>query len=290
MEIGYRFHDQEALERLFDTKLCGGAGSDTREFQRLEFFGDSVLKLAVDKILYDEFPGIVREEYNSIQQALNCGTTATMIANHYRLLDYFDVKIPQKQRATQGKNSLEALLGAIHLDANKAGSPATNVMEDVVRRLWKPYLDNLRQHYDGGPAEKQRSQAMRCAMDAVFAWRNEWREALLQNKEYYLQNPQMEKQFEKKDTFSISTIMSPVLQRDRLAWEVKLFVPLPPKPGDAVEKERFTACDANPTEALRAAAGAVLRFIGEHYHWQPPSTHITPGGLQSGIIQRDISA
>ncbi|WP_116086893.1 ribonuclease III [Tropicimonas sp. IMCC34011] len=110
--------------------------------QRLEFLGDRVLNLSIADMLYRTFAeageGILAPRYNVLVRKETCADVA-------RSLDLGDaMRLGRGERITGGKrrdsalgDSMEAVLGAIYLDAGFDAARA------VVERLWAPRLSTV---------------------------------------------------------------------------------------------------------------------------------------------------
>lgn len=126
--------------KLFERALThGSAARDS--YERLEFLGDRVLGLAVARWLFERFPdepeGQMSRRYNVLVARETCAEVGRElgIPAHIRL-----GKQAREDGAIGSDNVVgdvvEALLGALLLDAGLEQA------EQLVRRLWAPYLDS----------------------------------------------------------------------------------------------------------------------------------------------------
>ena len=86
-------------------------------YERLEFLGDSVLELAIARVLYDRFPdhseGRLAKIRAHVVSRQSCAAVAKELDLGSRLFDYaLDVPDPELQRISRSRNVLAALLEA----------------------------------------------------------------------------------------------------------------------------------------------------------------------------------
>ena len=118
-KISYTFKNKKYLKQAFTHKSLHN--SPGRNYERLEFLGDSVLDIIISKELMTEFPdgdeGLLTQKRASLVQKSYLASIGQML----NLMDYLKIednvnlknsKIADKQLA----NILEALIGAMYLD------------------------------------------------------------------------------------------------------------------------------------------------------------------------------
>jgi len=137
--IGHAFADREFLEQALThpsmTGTAGGAGGRGRAFERLEFLGDRVLGLAVAEWLVERHPdereGPLAKRLAAVvrREALCVVALRIALGRHLRLSPGED-ETGGRRNATVLADAVEAVIGAVHLDA---GLPAARA---VVRRLF----------------------------------------------------------------------------------------------------------------------------------------------------------
>lgn len=91
--------------------------------ERLEFLGDSVLGCAIANILYERFPECSEGELTRMRAFLVKGPTLCALAEELKISEFLklgvgELKTGGRQRESILENSLEALIGAIFLDAD----------------------------------------------------------------------------------------------------------------------------------------------------------------------------
>lgn len=127
------FKTQSSLE----TQPCSSKISDLYiSQQRLEFLGDAVLKLAIANYTYKMYPDFDEGLLSRICSNLLCTKTLAAVAKSIDLGDCIitGAKDEVSNHITVLENSMEALLGAIHLDASFQEA------EIVILRLWREFL------------------------------------------------------------------------------------------------------------------------------------------------------
>lgn len=123
-EIGYCFQDKMLLElALTHTTFAYEAQEKPiRDNQRLEFLGDSVLGMVVAEYLYENYPESSEGEMTQSRAALVNRNSLAMRAKKlnlsvYLLLGKGEKKLGGRRNFTNLAGALEAVIGAIYLDA-----------------------------------------------------------------------------------------------------------------------------------------------------------------------------
>jgi ribonuclease-3 len=130
--IGHRFHRLELLEEALTHPSAAVKG---QHYERLEFLGDRVLGLSIAGRLFELFP---KEDVGAIAIRYNGLVRDQTLVEIARELDLGkSIKLAKGERNTGGadratilENALEAVIGAVYLDAGFAAA------RDVVLRLW----------------------------------------------------------------------------------------------------------------------------------------------------------
>ncbi len=146
--IGYIFKDKSLLENALTHKsfLVKERGSKNNE--RLEFLGDSVLGFAVAQYLYKNFPSLPEGELTKIRSTVVCEKSLYKVAQRIELGKY--IYIGKGEEASNGRerpsilsDATEALFAAIYLD-----SSITEVV-DLIIRLLKEDIETAVKDRDG---------------------------------------------------------------------------------------------------------------------------------------------
>ncbi len=122
--IGYRFRDRELLEQALThrSSLSGTRRSRLVSNERLELLGDAVLGLAVTEFLFKRFPRKPEGELTNMKSVVVSRRILSRVARDLRLGEYIlmspaEERSGGRQRPSILADTLEALVGAIYLDA-----------------------------------------------------------------------------------------------------------------------------------------------------------------------------
>lgn len=135
-ELGYRFRDVSLLTTALTHRSFGSSHNE-----RLEFLGDSVLNCVIADQLYRRFPGLPEGDLSRLRAHLVRQDTLHKIASslalgQYLLLGEGELRSGGHQRPSILADGLEAIFGAIYLDA---GFEAAH---QVIARLYGGMLDD----------------------------------------------------------------------------------------------------------------------------------------------------
>lgn len=115
-KLGYQF---ETLDYLTQALTHRSAASKNNE--RLEFLGDSILNFTIGKALYDKFPKADEGELSRMRAALVREQTLAVIARQFELGEYLklgagELKSGGFRRESILSDCVEAIIAAIYLD------------------------------------------------------------------------------------------------------------------------------------------------------------------------------
>ncbi len=132
--LAHEFAQPELLQQALTHSSRG-----TPHYERLEFLGDSVLSLIITEQLYARFPNLREGRLSRIRAALVNGRTLAVIAREAGvgealLLGKGELRAGAQRRDSILADSLEALIGAIYLDAG---------LEVCRQRVLALYADRL---------------------------------------------------------------------------------------------------------------------------------------------------
>lgn len=116
-QLIYSFKDESLLKQA----LTHRSASKTNN-ERLEFLGDSILGSTIAHALFDKFPDKTEGTLSRLRAYLVSGDTLADIAQELSLGDYLylgqgELRSGGHRRASILANALEAIFGAIYLDA-----------------------------------------------------------------------------------------------------------------------------------------------------------------------------
>ena len=133
--IGYTFNDPKLLRQALSHRSIDGDNNE-----RLEFLGDSVLGLVITNYLYCNLKSIDEGELSKLRSNIVCGKTLATVASNLNLGSYLFLGVGEKKSGGHLRESilgdaLEALIGAIFLDAN------LNQAEDCIIEWFKSSIE-----------------------------------------------------------------------------------------------------------------------------------------------------
>jgi ribonuclease III len=138
--LGISFRDKQLLQQVFIHRsyMNEHRGTALDHNERLEFLGDAVLELVVTEYLYANFPN-PEGELTNFRSALVKGETLADIARELQFPQYLQVSHGERKSGgvTKGvllANALEALIGALYLDAGYEACKKL-IVQVVISRL-----------------------------------------------------------------------------------------------------------------------------------------------------------
>lgn len=131
-------HPSFTKEQNLDSLQC---------YERLEFFGDSVLKLFSSKLLYEIYPEYPEGDLSKIRSILVSDNILSKVALEIGLdklikLGPSEEKQGGRKRESNLACSLEAVLGAYYL-SNKGAN-----VEEFIRKYLLPYAKDIDTHFE----------------------------------------------------------------------------------------------------------------------------------------------
>lgn len=135
--LGHVFADRGLLEQALTHRSHG-----TPHNERLEFIGDSVLNCIIALELYRRFPSLNEGEMSRLRANLVRQETLHQIADSLVLGDTLrlgegELKSGGRKRPSMLADALEAIIGAVHLDAGFTSA------HGVVQRLYESRLQSI---------------------------------------------------------------------------------------------------------------------------------------------------
>lgn len=116
-------------------------------YERLEFFGDSVLKLFTSKLLYESYPNYPEGKLSKIRSILVSDLTLSKIAlkiglDRLIILGPAEEKQGGRTRESNLACSLEALLGAYYLSGKQKS------VEKFILKYVLPFASDIDEHFE----------------------------------------------------------------------------------------------------------------------------------------------
>ena len=120
---------------------------DLLNYERLEFFGDSVLKLFTSKLLYEKYENYPEGDLSKIRSILVSDAILSGIAFEIGLdklikLGPAEEKQGGRKRASNLACSLESILGAYYL------SGQNEAIEKFIQKYVLPYAEDIDKHFE----------------------------------------------------------------------------------------------------------------------------------------------
>jgi ribonuclease III len=149
--LGYRFRRPELLRAALTLGSWANEHPDAGWPSNacLEFFGDAVLDLLAADAVWRRFPDLGEGELTRLRASIvseRClGDVAGLVdLGEYLWLGRGDVRRGQRRQASTLADAIEAVLGAVFLDAREAGDPPLAAAGVVFERLLAGKLADLR--------------------------------------------------------------------------------------------------------------------------------------------------
>ena len=138
--ISYNFRDESLLKMALTHPSLNTKNSQNFNYERLEFLGDKVLPLVIGEYLMNKFPDENEGNLSKRHAGLVAGSTLAQIATKIDLpqmlmLSFGEQKIGGNLNKNNLENALEALIGAIYLDANFIEA------KKFILNFWQDFFD-----------------------------------------------------------------------------------------------------------------------------------------------------
>ncbi len=141
--LGYHFRDEShLLEALTHPSFCAEKKHVDRDYQRLEFLGDSVIHIAVTTRIFNEFRSLPEGKMTKIRAALSKASTLAEFARRLGVGDH--LRIGRGERINKGDQRVsmlcdvfEALIGAMYIDSGYDLTHATTLINALVDDVYQ---------------------------------------------------------------------------------------------------------------------------------------------------------
>lgn len=147
--LGYTFSDLKLLELALAHRSVGAINNE-----RLEFLGDAILNFIIGAELFKRFPKASEGQLTRMRAHFICAQMLTDIARHlevgkYIILGAGEMRSGGHQRASILADALEAIIGAIYLDAANDIKLVENVVLNWYSGKFEQFNDKkLQNHKD----------------------------------------------------------------------------------------------------------------------------------------------
>ncbi|AJQ94540.1 ribonuclease III [Gynuella sunshinyii] len=136
--LNYQFHNEELLELALTHRSHSGSKNN----ERLEFLGDSILNFTIAEALFNKFPHAKEGQLSRLRAKLVKGTTLAELALSWGLGDYLrlgsgELKSGGYRRESILADAVEAIIGAAFLDK---GFEST---KQLILNWYQEYLQHI---------------------------------------------------------------------------------------------------------------------------------------------------
>ena len=153
--LGLNFGRMGLLNEALTHSSFSAENPGAKDYERLEFFGDAILKFVVSEYLLERFPDYDEGQLTEIRSVLVSDKTLAEIANTLNLSKYILLGRMVQMRPSIVAQAMEALIGAVyqdlglihvqHLVVRLFGNQATTVDRDEIKENYKAELQELSQ-------------------------------------------------------------------------------------------------------------------------------------------------
>lgn len=135
--LGYSFETDELVELALTHRSHG-----SRNYERLEFLGDSILGFTISSYLFRHFPDLSEGELTRLRASLVRKESLAQIARELEIGKYLhlgsgELKSGGFDRDSILADALEALFGAIYIDGG------IDAARDIILRVYQDQLDSV---------------------------------------------------------------------------------------------------------------------------------------------------
>lgn len=139
LRLGYQFQQEELLKQA----LTHRSVSQRRNYERLEFLGDSLLGMIIAKYLYCRFPNEKEGRLTRMRATLVRQEALAKIAKDLQLSKSLILSVGELKSGGHNRESIladvvEAIMAAIYLDSGQL-----EVLEKVILKWYAPYLEEI---------------------------------------------------------------------------------------------------------------------------------------------------
>lgn len=134
-KLGYTFGDEKLFNLALTHRSCG-----SRNNERLEFLGDSLLNTIIAEALFERFPKAREGDLSRLRSQLVKGETLASIAREFEIgeclnLGEGELKSGGFRRASILADAVEALIAAIYMDSGDFATTRRHLLQWYGSRL-----------------------------------------------------------------------------------------------------------------------------------------------------------
>jgi len=142
-KLGIKFHSENLLNQALTHRSypCEVPDENIQDNERLEFFGDAVLKLAISQYLFNKYPSRPEGDLTKIRSTIVSDVTLAEVSKKLNLGEYILLSSNEKSsggdsRTSNLANTFEALLAAIYIDQG-IGKTIDFIVENLLADIEK---------------------------------------------------------------------------------------------------------------------------------------------------------
>lgn len=134
-KVGYYFRNRASLEEAMSHDSLRGTNRNIRDYQRYEYLGDAVIHFIVTNYVFKKYPNANEGDLSSIRSNLVSGRAQREIADRLELQKFVRMS-PGVREFLRYDKFVEALIGAIFLDAGGEVGGGYAAAKQVIYKLW----------------------------------------------------------------------------------------------------------------------------------------------------------
>ena len=140
--IGYNFKNKTLITQAL-THPSSKKNKDSKDYEKLEFLGDSVIGFVISKMLYFKHPEENEGSLAKRRAGVICKDSLAQIAEDIQLGNELILSTGEEQSGGREnkanlENAMEALIAAIYLDSD------IETIEKIIEKLFSSYLDKMK--------------------------------------------------------------------------------------------------------------------------------------------------
>jgi ribonuclease-3 len=151
--LGVTFGRMGLLHEALTHSSYAAEAPGTKDYERLEFFGDAILKFVLSEYLLERFPEHQEGELTQIRAVLVSDKTLAELANEINLSKYILLGHNVQMRPSIMAQAMEAVIAAVYIDlglihvqnlvVRSFGKQATEIERDEIKDNYKAELQTI---------------------------------------------------------------------------------------------------------------------------------------------------
>ena len=141
--LGYNFKDYSLLDIALTHSSVKRHQKQRKDYENLEFLGDSILNMMVAKIIYTKHPDFKEGRLTSLRSAIINNQNLSTTIDKLGLTEVLQTGRGQNIRASMKADMFEAILAAIYLD-----SSSFDEVEKIIKKIYEDNWTGIRGRKD----------------------------------------------------------------------------------------------------------------------------------------------